>query len=66
MADISVVTARVIEGERLHRLRIENAHKGQLNSFLLVPRNLRPLHCAALLAETQKQTVASQFLLERS
>src|SRR6516164_10932917 len=45
MADISIVASQVIEGKRCHRFRIENADERELNSLLIVLRNLRSFHC---------------------
>src|SRR6266705_1075703 len=57
-ADIPIVAARVIEGEWFHCLRIENTDKGQLDSVLLVSRDLRPLHCRLAIVNSALQRIA--------
>src|SRR5438105_6822472 len=49
VAHISIVASRVIEGKRRHCSRIENTDERELNSFLIVLRNLRSLHCRTTL-----------------
>src|SRR5437868_2835727 len=44
MSDIAVVTTRVVERKWLHRLWIEDTYKYQLDSFLVVSRDLRSFH----------------------
>src|SRR6266436_9591662 len=64
VADIPIVAARVIEREWFHCLRVENTDKGQLDSLLLVIRDLRPLHCrlAVVNSALQRVTPGSGFL----
>src|SRR5450755_3686722 len=58
VADISIVTARVIEGEWFHRLGVEDTVKGQLDSLFWVPRYLRSFHCRVPIVNSALQQIA--------